>query len=184
MSTTLGLVIEFLKDFGFFDVILPFLLVFAIVFGVLQKTKIFGIADTKNIDSMVAFSIAFFVIAASNIVQIIQVSIPQVILILIAVISLLMLVGSIMTQKESTEKGILSNGWVKGLTGIFFLALIMIFFNSLGWLQPIVDYIMSTSTGVGLGIFLLILTIVTVIYIVGGFSKTPSSEGKTSSPGG
>ena len=49
--------IEFLNDFGFYDVVLPFLLVFTIVFGVLEKTKLFGVTDKKpkqNINAMIA----------------------------------------------------------------------------------------------------------------------------------
>ena len=37
-------VIEFLGDMGVYDVILPFLLVFTIVFAILEKTKILGTA--------------------------------------------------------------------------------------------------------------------------------------------
>ena len=41
-ETVLGGAVDFLQDFGFFDVVLPFLLVFTLVFGILEKTKIFG----------------------------------------------------------------------------------------------------------------------------------------------
>ena len=46
--TALGSAIDFLKDFGFFDVILPFLLVFSILFGILEKTKVFGVEDCRR----------------------------------------------------------------------------------------------------------------------------------------
>ena len=92
-ETALGAVIDFLKDFGFFDVILPFLLVFTILFGILEKTKIFGVEKIgdktypkKNLNAMVAFVIAFFVVAAKNVVQVLQVSLPNVTLVLIIVI--------------------------------------------------------------------------------------------------
>jgi len=38
--SVLGDALGFLTDFGLFDVILPFLLVFAVVFGILEKTRI------------------------------------------------------------------------------------------------------------------------------------------------
>ena len=41
MVTPLGRAVEFFRDFGLFDIVLPFLLVFAIVFAVLEKTRIF-----------------------------------------------------------------------------------------------------------------------------------------------
>src|SRR3989344_2060049 len=64
-ATVLGDAVKLLQDFGFFDVILPFLLVFTVVFGILEKTKIFGTEGEKghpkkNIDAMVAFVIAIF----------------------------------------------------------------------------------------------------------------------------
>ena len=76
MPSPLEIAVNFLKDFGFFDVVLPFLLVFTIVFAVLEKTLILGKEENnkpkKNIDAMVAFSIALFVVAASNIVDVLQ----------------------------------------------------------------------------------------------------------------
>ena len=82
-TTVLGEAIDLLQDFGFFDVVLPFLLVFTIVFGILEKTKIFGTEKfkgndipKKNLNAMVAFSIAFFVVAAKEIVASLQESLP------------------------------------------------------------------------------------------------------------
>jgi hypothetical protein len=42
MASTLSNALEFFRDFGFFDVLLPFLLVFTVVFAVLQKTEVLG----------------------------------------------------------------------------------------------------------------------------------------------
>src|SRR3989344_2170696 len=101
MVTPLENAVEFLRDFGFFNVVLPFILTFALVFGILEKTRIFGEVDIKgtkhpksNLNSMVAFSIAFFVVAASNIVDVIKIAIPQITLVLVIIIALLMLTGS------------------------------------------------------------------------------------------
>ncbi|MDD5418032.1 MAG: hypothetical protein PHW96_04080 [Candidatus Nanoarchaeia archaeon] len=62
--------IQILKDMGFFDVILPFLLIFAVTFGALQKTKLFGDKGT-GINSIVAFSLAMMVTAATKMVGLI-----------------------------------------------------------------------------------------------------------------
>jgi len=109
-DTVLGGAIELLEDFGFFDVVLPFLLIFTIVFGILEKTKIFGTEEyhgkevpKKNINAMVAFVIAFFFIAAKEIVNSIKESLPIVGLFLIAIISFLMLVGSFASSKEEFD---------------------------------------------------------------------------------
>jgi len=49
MTSPLVNAIEFLKEFCFFDVVLPFLLVFSITFAVLEKTRILGVeSDGKT----------------------------------------------------------------------------------------------------------------------------------------
>ncbi|MDP2908831.1 MAG: hypothetical protein Q8N77_03415, partial [Nanoarchaeota archaeon] len=63
--------IEFLNEFGFYDVVLPFLLVFTLVFAILEKTKIFGVEEKKpkkNINAMIAFVIALFFVATTELV--------------------------------------------------------------------------------------------------------------------
>ena len=47
---------------GFYDFFLPFILFVAIIFGLLQKNKVFGEKDTKGIDGVISMSVAFFVI--------------------------------------------------------------------------------------------------------------------------
>src|SRR3989338_3185819 len=104
--STLGNAIAFLQDFGLFDVILPFLLVFTLVFAVLEKTKIFGVEgeksqSRKNLNAMVAFSIAFFVTASVNIVAAFQVALPWISLVLVILVSFLLLSG-VMFEETST----------------------------------------------------------------------------------
>src|SRR3989338_8683840 len=83
-------VIVFLDKIGVYDVILPFLLVFTIVFAILEKTKILGSEKIdgkehpkKNINAMVAFVIAFLVIASTQLVAVINQVMANVILLLI-----------------------------------------------------------------------------------------------------
>jgi len=168
--------IIFLQEFGFFDVVLPFLLVFTIVFAILEKTKIFGTEGEdkkpkKNLNSMVAFVIAFFVIATKQIVTAIQVSLPQVVLILIVLFSIMMLVGSLF----SGEKEFAFEGKVAGFFGgIAALGVILIFANAFGWLQPLVDYIVANwNDTLVVSLIFLIIIIGTIFYIVGmgGSSK-------------
>lgn len=178
-ETVLGGAIEFLKDFGFFDVILPFLLVFTIVFGILEKTKLFGVEKVgdkefprKNINAMVAFVIGFFVIAAKEVVGIIQTSLPQVVLILIALISLLLLVGAMFAGKEEFDL-LKRHSWLfYTLSGIFFIAIILIFFDALGWLDALIGYF---STG---GYFWsIIIVFLAVVFGAIAFVVTREGEG-------
>ncbi len=173
-DTILGAAVDFLETFGFFDVILPFLLVFTIVFGILEKTRVFGTYDgkpKKNINSMVAFVIGFFVISAKQIVQAIQESLPIVALLLIAVVSFLVLVGSFASGEKEFNFLELFKGWQMPLALLFFAAIALIFINSFGWLTPIIEYI----TGAGIAIFLMVAFIGIiggiVFFVVGGSKK-------------
>jgi len=90
--------LDFLGELGVFDVVLPFLLVFTIVFALLEKTRVFGtdkVGDTeyskKPLNSLASFVIAFFVIASSRLVEIItQISANVVVLILASTFFLLL----------------------------------------------------------------------------------------------
>lgn len=179
-ETVLGDAVELLKDFGFFDVILPFLLVFTVVFGILEKTKIFGtekIGDKdypkKNINAMVAFVIAFFVLAAKEIIASFQESLPIVSLFLVAIISFLMLVGSFSSSKEEFNFMDMFQGWKTPLAIVFTISIIAIFFHSFGWLEPIYEYI----TGRGNDVFI-IAVFIGIIAAVVGFVFNAGTEAK------
>src|SRR3989344_469488 len=101
MVSPLGSAINFFKDFGLFDVVLPFLLVFAIVFAILEKTKILGTEKIKgeeytkrNLNTIVAFVIGMFVIATNKIVTALNQALPNVVFLIVIIISFLMLVGT------------------------------------------------------------------------------------------
>src|SRR3989338_5582651 len=88
---------EFLDKVGVFDVVLPFLLVFTIIFALLEKTRVFGTEKIsgeeytkKQLNSLVAFVMAFFVIASSRLVEIItKISANVIVLVLASVFFLL-----------------------------------------------------------------------------------------------
>jgi len=181
-ETVLGDAITLLQDFGFFDVVLPFLLVFTLIFGVLEKTKIFGTDEIggkqytkKNVNAMFAFVLAFFVVAAKEIVASIQVSLPMVTLVLIAAICFLMLIGVFVSgEKEFNFLDLFKEGWKGFLAGLFFISVIAIFFESFGWLDPIIEYI----TGRGKDVFIVLVFIGIIAAVVGFVFNAGSGEGK------
>lgn len=183
MATALGSALDFLKDFGFFDVILPFLLVFTIVFAILEKTRIFGVDKIdgkeygkKSVNSMVAFVIGFFVVAAKQVVASLQVSLPNVALVLIIAICFMMLAGSFMGDKEFSFEQ--RKGWIIFLTLIMFIAVVLIFLNSLGWLDPITDYLKENLGAVGVPFVLVAVVVGTIIFVGGGKPKEKKKEEK------
>src|SRR3989344_9704155 len=99
MPSTLSRAIDFFREFGLFDIILPFLLVFTLVFAILEKTKIFwteedGKTPRKNLNAMVGFVVGLLVVATARVVSIINKALPNIMLILVISISFLILLGS------------------------------------------------------------------------------------------
>ena len=106
-GTPFGNVIVFLEKLGVYDIVLPFLLVFTIVFAVFERTKVFGTEEVdgvkysrKNLNAMVAFVIAFLVVASSQLVGIINKSLSRLVLLILVSISFLVLIGTFFSEKE------------------------------------------------------------------------------------
>ncbi|MEK6936519.1 MAG: hypothetical protein AABW58_00440 [Nanoarchaeota archaeon] len=182
MPSPLEIAVNFLKDFGFFDVVLPFLLVFTIVFAVLEKTLILGKEENnkpkKNIDAMVAFSIALFVVAASNIVDVLQESLPMVTLVLIVIISFMLLVGSFMGAEEFSLKNWKYTQYF--LVLLVIIGISLIFLGSIesdngdSWLRVTWDYIQENwFTGPAFsGIVFLLIIVLVILYVLDAFPGT------------
>lgn len=178
MVTPLSRGLEFLKDLGFYDIILPFLLIFTLVFGVLEKTKVFGTTDNKpktNINAMISFVIALFFVATPRLVEAVQISLPQISVLLVVLMCLLMLIGFIMSESDkgfNFEK----HGFLKGFL-IFSLVVgvMLIFLNAVGWWDEFWDMLgfnFWTSTA---GMTLIFLGVVVgAIYFITSAKSTKS----------
>ena len=60
--------IRFLEDYGFYDVVLPFLLVFVLVFATLQKIKIFG-KESRRYNAIIALVMGLMFVTATKLVE-------------------------------------------------------------------------------------------------------------------
>lgn len=125
-----------LERVGFVDVLLPFLLVFTVIFAVLDKTKIMG-EGKRNLSIAVALIFALMVViphvtgnfpAGYDPVKIINAALPSVSLVVIAVIALMILIG--VFAHDRLMLGMTAPGWV-GLFSV--VAIIFIFGSSAGW---------------------------------------------------
>jgi len=169
MVSPLQSAIDFLKSFGFFDIILPFVLVFTLLFAIFEKTEVLG-KDKKNLSAMISFAIAFFVVGATNIIPVLKEALPMISLGLVIIISFILLYGSLHTGKEEFK---LSKGY-RGLIGVLaFVAVILIFVGSIrddsgnSWLVVAWDFIVNdvasgpvVSTVIFLGLTILVVWLV------------------------
>lgn len=175
-------VVTFLDKLGVYETVLPFLLVFTIVFAILEKTRVLGTEKIdnkdypkKNLNAMLAFVIAFLVIASTTLVRVINEVMANVVLLIILVISFLMLVGIFLGTSETTlEK---YPGWMKFFMVVLFIAIVAILLQALGWLELIIEiFAISPTTDWAATIVLLIIVIAVMIYVTRDSSSHGSHE--------
>jgi len=160
--------IEFLNEFGFYDVVLPFLLVFTIVFGILEKTKLFGVEDKKpkkNINAMIAFVIALFFVASTNLVAGAREFLPNIVVLLITLMSFMMLVGFFYADKEFSFET--HTFWKVFLTIIFFIGVILLSMHA--FVPDVFEGFGSFwSSTTGVTIIFLAIIVLTVYFVTMG----------------
>lgn len=93
-----------IEHIGFTEVILPFIIVFTVVFGTLQKTKILGV-DSKgnprsNYNAMTALVLAFFVLVMARTLKVINWFTRYIVILLVAFVFLGMLFALVGVQER------------------------------------------------------------------------------------
>ncbi len=189
-ETVFRSIIEFFEDIGVYDVILPFILVFTMVFAILEKTKILGV-DTfdgkeytkKNLNAMIAFVIAFIVVASTRLVSAINEAVGNIVILLLLSICFLLLIGSFYRQGEDV---FLEGPWRKFFMIIMFIAIVIIFLHAIptksgeSWLEWFWEYLEDHwMTGKLAGsVILVIVVILFMIYIINPKERSAVSSKK------
>ena len=179
-------VILFFDKLGVYDVILPFLLVFTVVFAILEKSKILGtekiggeVYTKKNINAIVAFVVAFFVVASPQLVQVITQVSSQVVILLLLIVLFLTLVGTFMNPAEMTNGVFLKDGWQQLFMVASFIGIVLIFLNALGWRDLVYNFLKAHWDNELVGTVILLGTVILgMLFITGAFGKN-SDDGKT-----
>ncbi|MBI2671491.1 hypothetical protein HYX16_01015 [Candidatus Woesearchaeota archaeon] len=86
------------ESFGVFDIALPFILIFTVIFAVLQKIKLFG--GKKNIDIIVAVVLAFLSVRSVFLVGLLNRFLPNTAIFLIIILMFLLMLGTFGGQFE------------------------------------------------------------------------------------
>jgi hypothetical protein len=185
MVSTFRGVIEFFGRLGIYDVVLPFLLVFTVVFAIMEKTRVFGVEKTKdgeftrkNLNAMVAFVVAFLVVASSRLVAVINQTMAQMVLLLMMSVCFLILIGSFMRERK--EGVFLEKGWATFFMYIMFVGLVLIFLNALGWLAPAWYYLMTHYDSTIVASLLLVGAMIGFVYWIVKEPKKETSESSES----
>ena len=172
---------QILDTYGLTDVLLPFLLIFVIFYAILQKTKILG--DTKkNLNIVVAIVVALLVVvphatgrfpANADPVLIINDALPQVSIVLVAVIFLLIMIG--VFGQDMVFLGATAPGWVAFFS---LIAIIVIFGGSAGWWSGYFGQTLENVFGIeGIAVAIMLLVFGIVIAWITSESKEREDRG-------
>ena len=168
--------LDFFGQIGIYDVILPFLLVFTLVFAILEKTKVLGFEDKeqkytrKNLNSMVAFVVAFLVVGSAKLVGIINTAVSQVFLLILISVLFLVLMGVFVGDKEM--KFGMKDRWFIFFSVVMLVGIVLIFLNAItndkgqSWLSLGWNYITQNWNSAVVGAIVLVIIIIGMMYYV------------------
>jgi len=135
--------ILYLQQAGVADVLLPFLLVFTLVFAIMEKTELFG-KEKKNVHIIVALVMGLAVVIPhvtgmysqqTDVVNIINSALPNISVGIIAVVMLLLLLGLWGGTNFAESK---ATGWMIGIAMLF---VIFVFVNAAGYFQNLPSWL-------------------------------------------
>lgn len=91
-------IFDSLEIAGIFEIFLPFILVFSLVFAILEKVKLFG-ENRRGIHGVVAISLALLVANNDYIVEVLHRFLPNIAFFMIVILAVIMLLST-MTGEE------------------------------------------------------------------------------------
>ena len=93
-------VFSYWESAGVFEIFLPFILVFSIVFAVLENVKIFGEGNKKGINAIIALSLAILVANNVYIRELLHRFLPNVAFFMVLILVVIMLVSTMSGQAK------------------------------------------------------------------------------------
>jgi len=157
----LNTVMASLESIGFYDVALPFLLVFTIFFAILQKVSLFG-NDKNNINVVISLVAAFLFVRTTVLVIIMNTFLPQVSFLAIAMILFLILISIVGGKTDEWKGAPMGIAFVVALIGI-----VLSFLSSAGYLSQWPEWLQLTKYDLNLFIFIG-LVVLFIVIVTGG----------------
>ena len=177
-ESVLGNAIGFLDKLGVYEYLLPFILVFTILYAIFEKTKVLGtetinsvVYPRRNLNAMASFVMALLVIVSDKVVGIIVETSTNIVVLIMASIFFMIMVGSF--QKENEKPFFLTGKWKDAFMWIMSIGLFGIFLSALktkegdSWLSAILkglgtpymeDILSATILIVIIGVFITFVT--------------------------
>ncbi|MBI2208666.1 hypothetical protein HYU50_04170 [Candidatus Woesearchaeota archaeon] len=162
-----------LDRWGLTDVLLPFLLIFTLVFAVLEKSKLLG-EEKRNLNTAIALVFSLIIViphvtgnlpAGYDPVLVINAALPSVGVFVVAIIALMIMIG--VFGHEKVTLGMAMPGWVALISVIF---LIIIFGSAAGWwVSGFDDWLTRTFGSDALAVIIMIVVFgVIIAFVTGG----------------
>ena len=186
-QTILGNTIGFLATLGVYDVVLPFLSVFVLMFAFLEKTKVLGVEviksgdkeiaySRKNLNAIVAFTSAFFVIASSELVRILSEVVANTMILVVTGTMFMLALGITHTGKNEFDLG---SKTMKPYKRIFLalnaIGILLIMLNALGWLDMAYGWLVSNwNSAYGMTLIMIIVFALFIFWV----TKSPKDPNK------
>ena len=188
-QTVFGGVIDFIARLGFYDVVLPFLLTFTLVYAILDKTRIFGVEKVgarefgkRNLNSIVAFVMALLVIFVKPLVRAINEALANIVVLIIIGVFFMVLVAIFLKEGEISLKEE-HPGWYKFFVGFMFAGMVLIFLHAFRvedgrtWLQVIWDFVkLSWTSSAAAAVLFVIGLIGFMIFVTWPSRRAPKGE--------
>lgn len=172
--------IRYLDRVGVGDVILPFFLIFVIIFAILQKINLFeGVKNSKKINLVIAIILGAAVVfphilgTGPDVVVIINRALPNVSVIVIAIMMFLILMGAFGAKYEVA--GVSMGGIVSILAAI---AIIYIFGAAAGWGWKIPQALSFLENPETMTMLIILLVFGIIIHYITKEEKPKQDEGK------
>jgi CDP-diglyceride synthetase len=147
----------------FKDIILPFVLVFVLIYAILEKSKLLG-EDKHQINAIISLVIAGILITFSTQVEWIRQFIVFLVIALVVLFVFMLLYGFAYAGKEGFE---LAKGWKMAIAGIAFAAVVIATLMITGQWSRLYDFFTSSSIGANV-IFAIIIVGALIAVVFGG----------------
>jgi len=179
-------VIYRLELWGLSDVILPFILIFTIVFAIMQKVKPLGSGEegarTKPFNVVIALVMALAVVIphvlgyyppGADIVNIINAALPQVSIVLVAILMVLLIIGLF---GGKAEWGGALSGWIAFFS---FILVVYIFGRSAGWFEYLPNWLYWLDNPDTQAMLIVVAIFAIIIWYITKEPTDPKAKGTT-----
>lgn len=152
----------------FNEIIFPFLLVFVLVFAILDKTKILG-EGKRQINAIVSLVIALIFVSFTNAVGIVVKLMPFLAVVLVIILVFYLMMGFVWNEKEgfNVPRGVKIAGAI-----IVFIALIIAVLIVTDYWSRIVDILTNGGTLTSTIVMIVIIAVALAIVLFSGKKST------------